>query len=144
MSTVLLVHAAATWAMVGLIWFVQVVHYPLFASVGETGFARYENAHTRRTSFVVGTFMPLEALTAAWLVFEPPNGVSTALAVTGLGLLVALWVSTAFWQAPIHGRLARGYSATLHRRLVTSNWVRTALWSARGGVVLFMLGRYAA
>lgn len=33
-GALLLVHAAATWAMVGLVWFVQVVHYPLFAQVG--------------------------------------------------------------------------------------------------------------
>lgn len=26
---ILVVHAAATWFMVGLIWFVQVVHYEL-------------------------------------------------------------------------------------------------------------------
>ncbi|MFY0528690.1 hypothetical protein ACN28I_37835 [Archangium gephyra] len=30
---VLLAHAAATLFMVGLIWFVQVVHYPLFSRV---------------------------------------------------------------------------------------------------------------
>jgi hypothetical protein len=41
------VHLAATAAMVGLIWFVQVVHYPLFASVGADEFVAYENAHTR-------------------------------------------------------------------------------------------------
>ena len=33
----LLLHAAATLFMTGLIWFVQVVHYPLFARVGEDG-----------------------------------------------------------------------------------------------------------
>ncbi len=32
-------HLVATAAMVGLIWFVQVVHYPLFAAVGSGGFA---------------------------------------------------------------------------------------------------------
>ena len=34
MSALLAAHAAATWALVGLIWTVQVVHYPLFALVG--------------------------------------------------------------------------------------------------------------
>ena len=31
-------HAAATWFMVGLVWVIQTVHYPLFAFVGESGF----------------------------------------------------------------------------------------------------------
>ncbi|MCK6525129.1 hypothetical protein L6R49_27300, partial [Myxococcota bacterium] len=33
-TLLLLIHAAATWFMVGLIWFVQIVHYPLFSAVG--------------------------------------------------------------------------------------------------------------
>ena len=43
-------HLAATAAMTGLIWFVQVVHYPLFAAVGADQFVAYEVAHQRRTS----------------------------------------------------------------------------------------------
>ena len=52
------VHVGATWALVGLIWFVQVVHYPLFASVGPGEFAHYEAQYTRRTARVVGVIMP--------------------------------------------------------------------------------------
>ncbi|MDQ5964129.1 MAG: hypothetical protein QG625_283 [Cyanobacteriota bacterium erpe_2018_sw_39hr_WHONDRS-SW48-000098_B_bin.30] len=33
---------AATWFMTGLIWFVQVIHYPLYARIGEAEFAVYE------------------------------------------------------------------------------------------------------
>lgn len=44
-AALLITHAAATLWMTGLIWFVQVVHYPLFALVGSTGFAAYESAH---------------------------------------------------------------------------------------------------
>jgi hypothetical protein len=32
MGPLLLAHAAATLFMVGVIWFVQLVHYPLFAA----------------------------------------------------------------------------------------------------------------
>ena len=35
-DVLLLVHAASTLFMAGVIWFVQVVHYPLMASVGTT------------------------------------------------------------------------------------------------------------
>ena len=51
---VLLVHFAATFYMVGLVWFVQRVHYPLYASVGSQQFPAYEGAHVSRTSPVVG------------------------------------------------------------------------------------------
>jgi hypothetical protein len=44
------VHAFATLFMCGLAWFVQVVHYPLMARVGEPQWSEYERAHgTRRT-----------------------------------------------------------------------------------------------
>jgi hypothetical protein len=36
------IHLAATWFMVGLIWVIQIVHYPLFTSVGSDSFAEYE------------------------------------------------------------------------------------------------------
>ena len=41
----LLAQAAATLPLVGSIWTVRVVHDPLFAGVGEAGFAAYERSH---------------------------------------------------------------------------------------------------
>ncbi|MFT6364052.1 MAG: hypothetical protein ACJAZ8_002475, partial [Planctomycetota bacterium] len=37
----LFLHLALTWALVGLIWTVQLVQYPSFALVGEAEFAAY-------------------------------------------------------------------------------------------------------
>lgn len=141
MSLVLVIHVAATWALVGLIWFVQIVHYPLFGAVGQADFVGYEALHTRRTSWVVGVFMPVEAITAVWLVADRPESVGAPLAIGGLLLVIALWASTAAWQAPIHRRLSQAYDAEQQRLLVKSNWVRTALWSARGGIALTMVGQ---
>ena len=72
--TVTLVHAAATWFLVGLIWIIQVVHYPLFARVGEDGFVAYEAAHTRLISLVVGPAMLVEGVATLWLFFPRPTG----------------------------------------------------------------------
>ena len=124
--------------MVGLIWFVQVVHYPLFGSVGREGFAEYSQAHSRLTGFVVDPPMLLEAGTGVALVLRPPDGVPFSLPVLGLVLLAAVWLSTAFLQSPQHGVLGRGFAAAPHRFLVASNWVRTACWTARGLLVLLM------
>lgn len=35
------VHLAATFYMVGVIWFVQIVHYPLLEKVGTDRFSTY-------------------------------------------------------------------------------------------------------
>ena len=57
----LLAQTAATPFMTGVIWVVQVVHYPLFARVGVDGFREYEQSHQRRISLVVGIAMPVES-----------------------------------------------------------------------------------
>ena len=135
----LIAHAAATLFMTGLIWFVQIVHYPLMGRVGRELFVGYEGAHTRLTTWVVGPPMLVEGVTALMLIFRLPAGVSAAQAWAGLALLVAIWVSTAVLQMPQHRRLARGFEPSAHRRLVATNWIRVAGWSLRGALVLSWL-----
>src|SRR5215212_9645273 len=139
MGPLLLAHAAATLFMVGVIWFVQLVHYPLFARVGRPGFAAYSGSHARLTGLVVGPPMLLEAATAVALVVWTPPGISVPLVWVGLILVAGIWLSTAFLQSPRHTTLGRGFDPSAHRFLVTSNWLRTVLWSLRGLVVLCIL-----
>ena len=130
-----LIHAAATWFMVGLIRFVQVVHYPLFARVGADGFREYSTSHQARTTMVVGPVMLVEFVTAAALLVVEPGVLTIAGAVRlGLG-----WASTFFVQVPLHGRLETRHDVALVRRLVMTNWLRTWLWSARGVLALLLL-----
>jgi hypothetical protein len=137
--SLLAVHLAGTAAMVGLIWFVQVVHYPLFAHVGVDGFDRYALEHQRLTSFVVGPLMLVEGVTAVVLALVPPAGLGRALPVTGLALLAVIHASTVGLQVPIHRRLGAGYDDHAARMLVRTNWVRTIGWSARGLLAVVML-----
>jgi hypothetical protein len=137
-DTVLLLQLFATIAMVGLIWFVQVVHYPLMERVGEKEFCRYERDHQRRTTVVVAPLMLTEAGTALLLLWVRPSSVPLAPCVVGLVLLAVVWLSTYLWQVPIHRHLALEYHPDSIRRLVRSNWLRTAAWSARGLVVVWM------
>ena len=131
----LLANAAATLFMTGVTWFVQVVHYPLFAAVGSDRFSAYHDAHSRLTAFVVLPPMTIELLTSVALLFERPAGVSLALAATGAGLATATWLSTALIQIPQHGRL----SPDGVPGLVTGSWLRTIAWTAHSAVVLAML-----
>lgn len=137
---ILLAHAAATWFMVGLIWFVQVVHYPLFAGVGEAGWAQYSRRHQKQTTLVVGPVMLVELVTAALVLAMRPG----PLTIAGAVLLGLVWASTFFVQVPLHARLERGGDPAarprLVRTLVATNWARTLLWTARGGLALAMLG----
>jgi hypothetical protein len=135
----LLLQAAATLAMVGVIWFVQIVHYPLFDQVGRDRFPAYERAHQSRTTFVVAPLMLVEAFAAVLLLWLRPDGVPVFAAIVGVILVALLWASTFFWQVPAHAKLQASFSETTHRWLVRSNWVRTVGWTARGLLVGWMI-----
>lgn len=144
-TTLLTVHLFVTAAMVGLIWLVQIVHYPLFAMVGTDGFADYERSHQRRISFVVGPLMAVEGITALWLAIDPPTGIARVWPLVGLALLGVIQLSTVLLQVPQHEALGSGYDAVRVQRLVRTNWVRTLGWSARGvlatGLVAHVVSR---
>ena len=140
---IVLIQFAATWAMVGLIWLVQVVHYPLLRLVGSGDFKGYHHNHTRLISWVVGPPMLVEGLSAVALVWYRPAAVPELSALAGLALLIVIWASTAFLQVPQHNRLARGFDTASYRKLVATNWVRTAAWSLRGLLTAWMVWKVA-
>ena len=135
-SALVAVHLAATSAMVGIIWFVQIVHYPLFDSVGPDRFVDYEVRNTRLTSYVVGVFMALEGFSALALFAVPPADLGRAWPFAGLIARAVIHASTVLLQVPAHGKLSERFDPSVHRRLVATNWVRTLGWSARGLIAL--------
>lgn len=134
-STLVLIHAAATWFLTGLIWMVQVVHYPLFARVGAQGYRDYQLAHQALISLIVGPAMLVEAGAAVLLMLAKRD----AWTMTAAGLLVVIWLSTAFLQVPMHNALSHGFDAEAHTRLVQTNWLRTIAWTLRGAIALYLV-----
>lgn len=146
-KSVLLANAAATLYMTGVIWTVQLVHYPLFDGVGEPGFARYEMRHTRLMTAVVMPAMLIELSTAialvglCWRSSFPAAPIDAWMCWTGLILVMLIWGVTFCLSVPQHATLARGFDPHAHRLLVATNWIRTAGWTLRGGLVIWMLSR---
>lgn len=136
---ILFANVASTWFMVGLIWIVQVVHYPLFDGVGEQGYLEYQQRHQMLITYVVLPVMLIELASSILLACYPMEGMSKPLIYVGIGLLGLAWVSTFFIQVPCHEKLAAGFDPEVHVWLVRSNWIRTIAWSARGAVVIWML-----
>jgi hypothetical protein len=132
-----LVHAGATWFMAGLIWFVQIVHYPLLEAVPADAFPAYERAHQQRTTWVVGPVMLLEASSAVLLLWLPRGKLTgTTLRWSGLALLALIWISTFALQVPLHAKLAMQFDGAVWHRLVVTNWLRTIAWTVRGVIAL--------
>ena len=127
------IHVAATLAMAGALWVVQLAIYPLFSAIGRDDFPGYHRRYAQRIGCVVAPLMLLEAGTAVWLWRAGAGSSGFALS---LGLLTVVWVSTFAVQVPLHRRLAGGYDTALHRRLVLSNWIRTLACTARAALAL--------
>lgn len=137
-AILLQLHAMSTLMMAGVIWFVQVVHYPMFSLLDGPSFTQYAHVHQQRTTLVVAPLMLIEILTATWLVTLPTlNGLW--MTWLGISLLLVAWLSTAAIQMPCHSKLAESFNAATVRWLVVTNWIRTAAWSARGVLALALL-----
>ena len=137
LNQLLMIHLVATVFMTGLIWFVQLVHYPLMAHVGAAGFVDYEQRHMRRTTWIVLPIMLAELVTGIALLMQLDH--QRALTVVGSVLLAVIWLSTFFLQVPCHKRLSKAFDAEVIRRLVFTNWIRTVAWTARCGVAVALL-----
>ena len=134
-DALLLAHAAVSLPLVGLVWFVQVVHYPLFALVGAERWDAYHDAHRARTGLVVGAPMLAQLGTAAALVVDAAR----PLTVASLALTLGLFAHTFLVAVPDHERLGRAHDPAVVARLTRLNAIRTALWTAQGTVVVALL-----
>lgn len=137
--SILLLQLATTLPLVGLIWFVQVVAYPLFGRVAAAEFPAYHEAHSRLITVVVAPLMLVELLAALGWLFSPLDEVPQAAAWLGAALAVTAWIVTIFVSVPQHAILARGFDARALEALIATNWLRTAIWTARGGILLWAL-----
>jgi hypothetical protein len=133
--TVVMVHLAATWFMVGLIWTIHVVHYPLFPKVGDATYVEFQAAHVERIGALLLLPWAVEGITAAAILlaaFVARDRQFLVPAVVGAVAMGVVLAVSGFWSAPAHGELADGFDADVHSRLMAADLIRTLAWSVRG------------
>lgn len=136
---ILLISLCSSLYGVGMIWFLQLNHYPLYASVGRDAFREYITAHNQRLLLPVILPSLLAFASSIALVFRHPDVVPdwSVWLVVASNAVTAL--STALMQGPAHSALARhGYSAPIIRKVLATNWLRTAAWTANGALLICM------
>ena len=115
-----------SFGLVVLIWLVQLVIYPAFASIALERFSRWHAGYTRTVTWIVAPLMLGQAGLIGWLVAVRPGALTI---IASLSVAVARAV-TARGAIPLHDRLqAIGPDPELVRSLVTVNWIRTAAWT---------------
>lgn len=135
-------HVAATLFMVGLIWTIHVVHYPLFAEVGAANYVDYQSAHVERIGIVLAFPWLLEGLTLLGVMALAVERRELRVpALVGAVAMAMVLVISGVWSAPAHGELADGFDAAVHDRLMTANLVRTLAWSLCGASAVWVMTR---
>ena len=131
------VQLVSTMAMTGLIWLVQLVHYPLFDRVASEKFTQFETDHSNWITIIVMPLMLAELGSSVWLAVGRSGQPDRWIWYLGLALVAGLWLCTAVLSIPEHNRLMGGFDADAYRRLVVTNWPRTVLWSVRTGLLVY-------
>jgi len=136
--------------MTGLIWLVQVVQYPLFKNVGPDSFVTYHALHSQRITWIVAPIMGIELISAIWgtyLEFQPsessPHLLSPSTATLCLLLSMGVFGVTALFSVPSHRLLAGGFDPQAYQKLLSTNWIRTTLWTIHSLIGFFFVSQLA-
>ena len=139
---IVIAHVVATWFMVGLIWTIHVVHYPLFAEVGDATYVAFQSAHVDRIGkllFVPWLTEGITLLALLWLAFIAGRRELRIPVMIGAIAMAMVLVISGFWSAPAHGELMDGFDSAVHDRLMTANLIRTLAWTVRGLTAVWIL-----
>ncbi len=126
MSFAITAQLLSCFFMTGVIWTIQVVHYPSF-SFAQEQFDRFHKFHSNRITWIVLPAMSIELLSAALIVYLNPS----TLWIGNLAGVIVTWAATAFLSVPQHNKLARSFDSVASTKLTYTNWVRTLIWTAR-------------
>jgi hypothetical protein len=128
MDFLFFLNVISAFLLTGVIWTIQIVHYPSFHYIDKLSFTNFHNFHERRISIIVMPLMLIELITSIALYIHNMWSIIFALNLLIVGLI---WCSTFFVQVPIHSILSKKKDKNLIEKLVNTNWIRTFLWSTR-------------
>jgi len=128
------VHFLSTSLMVGIIWVIQLLHYPTFHFIKESDYVKFQHFHMQRISFIVVPVMILELLSAFILVYYIPSNLLTLCLI----ILLVIWLITFVFFTKLHQSLLDGYDKKIVDKLVRINWSRTVLWSLRLIILIYI------
>ncbi len=140
METILVItNLISTIFMLGVIWVVQVVHYPLFTYVSVYNFSEFHNLHSKNISFIVIFPMLVELISSGLLIKFHPDSIPKNYFIVSFVLLLLIWISTFVLQVKYHGSLSHGFDYIQFKKLVYTNWIRTIFWTVRSVIVIYIL-----
>ena len=122
--------------MLGLIWYIQLVHYPSFKYVDTNSFVEFHKHHTLKTGYIVMPVMFLELVSSGFLTWQDGWMSLNAL---GFYLVILIWLSTFLLSVPKHNTLQQEKLNSLISDLIATNWYRTILWSVKSCISFYLM-----
>ena len=125
------IHLVSTSFMVGVIWIVQLVHYPTFLFIDEQKSYDFQKFHMSRISYIVMPAMTTELFSGIYIYIYSNMAIDSNLFLLALTILIINWIITALVFVKMHNKLLINYKIEIISLLVKWNWLRTLLWSVR-------------
>jgi len=116
--------------MCGVIWLVQILIYPSFKLATDR---KYHEFHIKTISIVVMPIMLMELGASIYLYFMAKSYITLFVLI----LLIMIWLSTFFLQVPQHRLVQEDSSPALIEKLISSNWIRSCLWTGKTLLLLW-------
>ena len=139
MSFIFLLNLVISFIAVGLIWTIQLVHYPSMKYISKDRFPEYHNFHSIRISILAIPLMFAELVTSVILLYQNINNAIQTIFLVNLILVLLIWLSTFLIQVPLHNALSKEKNKEKLSKLIFSNWIRTILWTARSILMILFL-----
>ena len=116
--------------MTGLIWVIQIIHYPSFKFLDRDRFSEFEKFHLKRLAYLGGPVMVFELCSGVALFYFWKNVYFFPMLIN-IVLLAIIWLVTLFFTRPYEVKLLKRFDIKLLHKLIMINWIRTILWSIR-------------
>jgi len=129
-------HLTSTSIMVGVIWVIQLVHYPSFKYVNESDYIIFQKYHMSNISYIVFPVMFTELTTAILIFF---SGEKSFFFMLSLICLFLIWVITGVLFTKFHNILQKGKDLKMIEKMIKANWMRTLLWTLRLIMIFFVI-----
>ena len=126
---VLLSHLIFTSIMTGVIWVIQIVHYPSFHFIEKELYTAFQKFHMNKISIIVIPIMLAELITGMMLFLDKSS--KSPFLIISFVILVLIWLITGVFFSKAHNELMTGYRELVVNQLVVMNWIRTLLWTLR-------------
>lgn len=135
---VLFIQILTTWALLGIVWFIQLIFYPSFQNVKE-GFVHYERRNLKRTTIFLAPIFIIDLVTNVLLLLIAKKPFYVTLISIALALNILALLLTFLFQMQQHQKLSVHFSKATLQKLVRVSLIRSLLWSAKAAVYFVIL-----